>query len=109
MAATKEMREVWCYRPFKEKCGGLVIDEAHAIVEMGTDAFRKAYQELGVFRHLVCTVYRHWLINRFLLFPSWQCLQRYPPLMLLQSSQVCRCEAPSRLDHPAKRAVTGLT
>ena len=48
MAATREMREVWCSRPFDNKCGGFVIDEAHAIIEMGTDAFRKAYQELRV-------------------------------------------------------------
>ena len=35
-------------RSFNDKCGGFVIDEAHAIIEMGTDAFRKAYQELKI-------------------------------------------------------------
>ena len=58
MADGDAMREIFLDSTFKYRCSGLIVDEAHCVIDMGTEQFRRHYKQIGRLRHLVSTASR---------------------------------------------------
>jgi hypothetical protein len=52
-AAGDRMEHVWLDSSFVNRCGGIIVEEAHSVVEMGTPAFRANYDRIGRLKRMV--------------------------------------------------------
>lgn len=47
------MERVWLDSGFVKRGGGIIVEEAHSVVEMGTAAFRANYDRIGRLKRMV--------------------------------------------------------
>lgn len=47
------MKRVWLDSGFVNRCGGIIVEEAHSVVEMGTAAFHANYDRIGRLERMV--------------------------------------------------------